>query len=295
MEPVLSKELLTSPNYVYQVKWDGVRILAKVDQGNVILHTRHGNIRTQIYPEISEILADQFAQETIYLDGEMISLRGGKPDFFQVVKRDRLKTPSKIETAIQRIPVSYILFDILYYKEDWLTAKPLIDRLSLLEELVCSTEQIQLCPTTNDGEAIYEYTKNNGWEGIVIKEKMGGYHIGEKNPTWRKVKHTQTLEAAILGVTLKSGIVYSLLLGIEEVESWRYIGRVSSGLSVKEKQVLTEYSRLLTISHPVTVIPSFLEEEIRWFSPNMKAVIRFLEWTPDGILRNPVLESFLKS
>jgi bifunctional non-homologous end joining protein LigD len=291
MEPILSKELLLDRNYVYQVKWDGIRILAKIEKGDVRLHTRHGNIRTNSYPEITSILSNRFAEQTLYLDGEIIALQNGRSDFFLVAKRDRMKTESKIKQAISKIPVSYVIFDILQ-KDEWLINKPLIQRLSILQNTTDISEHIQICPTTEDGEALFDFTKKNSWEGIVIKEKEGKYHIGEKHPTWRKVKHFQYITANLLGVTLKSESVYSLLLGIEDEGKWKYIGRVSSGLSTEEKRILTLYSSSLAISFPVATIPPFREEEIRWFSPTMQAKIRFLEWTPDARLRDPVIESF---
>ncbi len=293
MEPVLSKELLVRSNCVYQVKWDGIRILSKIEQGNVTLHTRHGNIRTHIYPEITRLLSNQFARRSVYLDGEMISIHQGKADFFQVLKRDRLKTESKIETAVKKMPVCYMLFDILYY-DSWVTDRSFQERNELLNSIVSPTDRLQLCPTTSDGKALFTYTKEQGWEGIVSKEITGKYHVGEKHPTWRKIKHFQYLESTILGVTLKSGKVYSLLLGTKkDDEEWQYIGRVSSGLSVEEKRILTEYSKFLQIPTSVAVIPPFQEEEIRWFIPDIRVEIRFLEWTPDGTLRNPVIERFL--
>jgi bifunctional non-homologous end joining protein LigD len=293
MEPVLSKQLLVHPDYVYQVKWDGIRILSKIEQDNVILHTRHGNIRTHTYPEITQLLLNQFAGKSIYLDGEMISIYQGKSDFFQVLKRDRLKTPSKIEPAVRRIPVCYMVFDILY-DDQWVTDKSFHERNEILNSIISPTDQFQLCPTTTDGEALFSYTKEQGWEGIVAKKRAGKYHIGEKHTTWRKIKHFQHLESTILGVTLKSGKVYSLLLGTKKNdEEWHYIGRVSSGLDTEEKKLLTEYSKFLQIPTPVALIPPFHEEEIRWFFPDIHVEIRFLEWTPDRTLRSPVIERFL--
>ncbi|MCH5585504.1 DNA ligase [Shimazuella sp. AN120528] len=291
MEPILSRELLLESKYLYQVKWDGIRILTKIENGKVNLHTRHGNIRTAIYPEITSILANRFAKQTVYLDGEIIALQNGKPNFFLVAKRDRIKTESKIERSISKIPVNYVVFDVLR-NDHWLVDKPLYQRLSILQNILDESEKIQICPTTEDGKTLFEFTKELGLEGIVIKEREGKYHIGEKHLTWRKVKHFQYINASILGVTFKSGSVYSLLLGIKVEGNWKYIGRVSSGLSSEEKRILTVYSSSLAIPDPVTNIPLFREEEIRWFTPNIQTKIRFLEWTPDKTLRNPVIENF---
>jgi bifunctional non-homologous end joining protein LigD len=288
MEPVYVEQLPLADNLLYQVKWDGIRVLAKINKGTVTLHTRHGKLRTHIYPEVASVLATQFPHETVYFDGEVVVIHQGKADFFLAAKRDRLKTPSKIERASRQMPVHYIIFDLLQYG-DWLLDRPCHERLSLLKEVVTPSDTIQICPTTTDGKALFTYTKEHGWEGIVCKEKQGLYHCGEKHPTWKKVKHYQTISATILGVTLKSGLVYSLLLGRREKSGWRYIGRVSSGLSTKEKQLLTHYSRLLSMDEPIATIPAFREEEIRWFVPTMEVEVRFLEWTPEAVLRNPVI------
>jgi bifunctional non-homologous end joining protein LigD len=296
MEPVMTEKLMLGDEYLYQIKWDGIRIVTIVENGKVRLFTRKMKPREQLYPEVSNILSNKFAKQTVILDGEIISIRNGKPDFFQVVKRDRMRDRHKIYAAIDRIPITYMLFDILYWKDRWLWDTPLCKRQQLLEEAVVAEEQLQITPSIEDGEGLWNWTKERGWEGIVIKEKLGCYRPGEKHPTWRKLKNFQELESIVLGVTLKAGKVYSLLLGLPKNEGrYQYIGRVSSGLNQEEIQLLTEYSKLLAVKDHVTVIgmPRFREEEIRWFAPTIRVKVRFLEWSPDGVMRSPVILQFL--
>lgn len=295
MEPILTEELLEGEEYLYQIKWDGIRILSLVEKGVVRLFTRHEKQREQTYPEIRDAISNKFVKQTLILDGEIISIKNGKPDFFQIVKRDRMRTEQKIISATTKIPVTYIIFDLLYWDGEWLFEKPLIERLQRLDNILEPTDQIQITPSFSQGKELWDWTRERGWEGIVIKEKKGQYFPGQKHPTWRKMKHFQEIDANILGVTLKGGNVYSLLLAIGlDDHRYRYIGRVSSGLSSEERQILTIYSKELAIDTPVPVVamPKFREEEIRWFPPTMKARIRFLEWSPDGILRNPVILNF---
>lgn len=294
MEPVLANEIPTDNNYLYQIKWDGVRIVALVESGEVRLYTRHQKPREAIYPEIANKISNKFAKQTIVLDGEMISVREGKPDFFQVVRRDRMRDRQKILSAQSRIPVTYMVFDILFWQDQWLWDVPLSERLELLEEVVETNEQIQITPSTEDGQNLFDWTDERGWEGIVVKEKSGIYTPNLKNPTWKKVKHFHEIDATILGVTLKGGKVYSLLLGKSEESAFRYIGRVSSGLNQSEIQLLTEYSRELAVplTNQILGLPKFREEEIRWFPPTLKGTVRFMEWSPDGHLRSPSIVRF---
>ncbi|WP_044640044.1 ATP-dependent DNA ligase [Risungbinella massiliensis] len=294
MEPVLAEAIPTGKNFLHQIKWDGVRIVAMVESGEVRLYTRHQKPRESIYPEITKNISNKFAEQTIVLDGEMISFHERKPDFFQVVKRDRMRDSQKIISAQNRIPVTYMVFDILHWQGQWLWDKPLSKRLELLEQVIITDEQIQITPSAEDGQMLFDWTNEHGWEGIVAKEKNGIYTPNEKNVTWKKVKHFHEIDATILGVTLKGGKVYSLLLGKQEENDFSYIGRVSSGLSQSEIQLLTKYSKELAVSHPkrITGLPKFREEEIRWFPPTMKATIRFMEWSPDGHLRSPSIIRF---
>jgi bifunctional non-homologous end joining protein LigD len=152
---------------------------------------------------------------------------------------------------------------------------------------------IHVCPTTSDGEALLKFTAENGWEGIVIKEKDGYYHFGTKHPTWRKFKHVRELVATVLGLACKGGRVHSLLLGIRNGEKWSWIGKAATGLNQKALTLLDEWSRQAVCSAPALDRFPQLKEEVIWVKPVLKVKVQFMEWTPEGTLRAPVIKGFV--
>jgi bifunctional non-homologous end joining protein LigD len=215
MEPILSERVIEGPDRLYQVKWDGVRVLAHLEKGSVRLWNRHQRERTETYPELVGALGETTAMSAM-LDGEVIALdpRTGKPHFFRLLKRDLSRRFSaRLKEAI---PVYYVVFDLIYLDGKWLTDLPLEKRLEQLARILPDSKQIHFCDSYDDGEALWERTAEQDLEGIVIKERQGRYHIGKKHPTWLKVKHFRRMEATVVGVTLRQGRVNSLLLAMEE-------------------------------------------------------------------------------
>lgn len=290
MEPILSERVIEGTDRLYQVKWDGVRVLSYVAKGSVRLWNRRQRQRTETYPELVSDLEETLAKDAL-MDGEVIALdpRTGKPDFFRVLKRDlsRRTTPRLME----RVPVYYVVFDLIYLDGKWLTDHPLEERLKRLSRILPPSKRIHFCDSYDDGMALWEQTKDQELEGIVIKERRGRYHIGKKHPTWLKVKHFRQLEAVVVGVTLRQGRVNSLLLAKEEEGSLIYIGRASSGLDQERIEVLTRALPHLKREGPPQTLSPILRTEKIWLEPIIRSKIRFLEWTPDGTLRNPSILS----
>lgn len=290
MEPVLSERVVGGTDRLYQVKWDGVRILACVEKGLIRLWNRRQRERTQTYPELVAALGET-AAEVALMDGEVIAPdpQTGKPDFFRVLKRDLSRRTGPGWT--EKIPVFYMVFDLIYLDGKWLTDRPLEERLTQLKRILPGSNRIHYCDTYDDGEALWERTREQGLEGIVIKERKGCYHIGKKHSTWLKVKHFRRLEAVVVGVTLRQGRVNSLLLAKEEKDGFTYIGRASSGLDQDRMELLTRaLPHIGREDPPLGLFPVPPSAEI-WLEPVLRAEIRFLEWTPDGTLRNPSILS----
>lgn len=289
MEPVLSDRVIQGADRLYQVKWDGVRVLAHVEKGQVRLWNRRRRERTETYPELVAALGDTAAKEAL-MDGEVIALHPGtgKPDFFRVLKRDlsRRNGPGLME----RIPVFYVVFDLIFLDGKWLLDHPLEKRLEQLARILPGSERIHFCDSYEDGMALWERTGKEGMEGIVIKERKGRYHIGRKHPTWLKVKHFRKLEAVVVGVTLRQGRVNSLLLAREEDGGLAYIGRASSGLDQERIEALTRALPLIRRESPPPSLAPVPPSAV-WVEPLIKAQIRYLDWTPDGTLRSPSILS----
>lgn len=290
MEPVVGEKVIQKDTWLYQIKWDGVRLLSYIGQDQVHLATRKGSDRTATYPELVKALQERELPSAI-LDGEVIALEKGKPSFYRLLKRD-LSKDKKRQAALEReIPVYYIVFDLLYLNGRWLTDQPLEERLARLKEICPSSDRIQLCESYDDGEALFSVTQEHGLEGIIMKERMGKYHLGKKHPTWQKLKHYRQLEAQVVGVTLRDGRVNALLLGKKQDQDWVYIGGVASGLSAEELRLLTEWLPQLAEKEPVVINPPPITNGC-WVTPVLTVTVQYLEWTPEGTLRTPSIIGF---
>ncbi|MCS1351021.1 hypothetical protein [Mechercharimyces sp. CAU 1602] len=293
MEPVLSTTVIETKEYLYQVKWDGIRIIAEVEGSSCRLYTRHGNERTKVYPEVTTALATD--KSSLLLDGEMVVIHQGTSDFHQILKRDRAQKEEKIKALQSSNPAVYMIFDLLSYNGNELLTTPLSERLTLLDSLSFTAPSLQVCPSNDDGGHLFAATKELGWEGIVMKERDGLYYPGQKHPTWKKAKHFDNIEATVGGVLLRDGRAVSLLLGRrDEGKLLNYIGRVRSGLNQASLHVLTASLPSLSQStSPFTSEPPIPSSHaVQWLHPVLTCSIQYLGWTPAQTLRHATLLGF---
>lgn len=292
MEPVPRKKVDPSGDCLYQVKWDGIRMLAYLNQGQVELYNRKQHRRTLLYPELTKAVT-RLPCTSAVLDGEVIVLQNGRPDFFRVLKRELLSNPQKIQSMMRKIPVQYIVFDLLFLDGHRLMEQTLTQRLETLTGLVPGgSSTLHLCDSFDDGTRLWEVTRQQGLEGIVIKERAGRYHPGQKHPTWQKVKHFRDLTATAVGALYRGQTVHSLLLGIQGEEGWTYIGRAGSGLNAEERSLLTEAVPSLRRKDPPVIHPPRDRRGVVWIEPVLRVEVRYLEWTPHGTLRSPTVIGF---
>ncbi|PTX59943.1 bifunctional non-homologous end joining protein LigD [Melghirimyces profundicolus] len=294
MEPVFREDVFQSDQWLYQIKWDGVRMLAFREEKEIELYNRKGRRRTHWYPEVTEAVRRLDCRSAV-LDGEIIALEEGRPDFFRVLKRELLSDSRKLPSLIQKVPIQYIVFDLLYLDGEELTGKPLRIRLEALSHLFDNggADPLHLCDSFDDGPGLWEVTGERGWEGIVMKEREGRYHPGRKHPTWQKAKHFQSLTATAVGALYRGNVVHSLLLGMWDNDRWIYIGRAGSGLSGEERRMLTNaVPSLRRESPPVANPPKGRNPGVVWMEPLLRMEVKFLEWTPHGTLRSPVIVGF---
>ena len=147
-EPVQTDTLPTGSNWIGQVKWDGVRIVAHAREGQVNLVNRHGRDRTKAYPELVESLAP-LARQGCILDGEVVAFAHGKPSFYRVLQRDRARHPANVQVLCSQLPVVYMVFDIVWAGGRPLHGLPFADKLVLLKDggqmllSVCKRQVVQ--------------------------------------------------------------------------------------------------------------------------------------------------------
>ena len=190
IKPMLAQrgEPFDSDDFVFEIKWDGIRMLAFVEAHGYRLMNRHGIDTTARYPEF-DFLAE-LPPGTV-LDGEMVVMLNGKPDFALVQSRDKTRSPLKIRALSQVQPATYIGFDLLYENHLSLLKQPLLARRERLEVLV----QRWNCPRlafsqglVGKGRALFAQVCQQGLEGIVAKNLTSLYRPGKRGPEWLKIK-----------------------------------------------------------------------------------------------------------
>nr|WP_295971325.1 DNA ligase D [uncultured Bacillus sp.] len=296
-EPVNSVTIPDSDEWIAQIKWDGVRVLTYYDGSNVQLYNRKMNQRTLHYPEITAI-SDYFIGKSVIFDGEVIALdEKGKPSFHEVMRRDGLRRIERVELVKEDVPIFYMIFDILYYNGKWICDQPLEKRLTFLQQCVAPTPHIQVVPSYMDTKNLWNIATQHQLEGIVCKKTDSPYLINEKNNNWQKIKNYQDAIAVIGGVTFRSGIVNSVLLGQYDQSGmlW-YIGHCGTGkLTMKDWKRLTERVEPLLIQDQPFVNQPEQIKGVQWIRPVVTVKVNYIEWPKGKTLRQPSIQSFTET
>ena len=188
--PMLAKpgDPFDSPEHLFEVKWDGTRVLAFVESRGYRLVNRHRVDVTDRYPELG-FLHDLPAG--VVLDGEVVVLRQGKPDFGLLLSRNQARAPLKIQILARTLPATYVVFDLLYDRFESLLALPLVTRRERLEKLIqgCAHPRLVFSQGVVDsGKAFFAEICHQGLEGMMAKHLDSGYRPGRRTDAWIKVK-----------------------------------------------------------------------------------------------------------
>jgi bifunctional non-homologous end joining protein LigD len=281
-----------SDDYVYEVKWDGLRTLIALDEGTVHIRGRGGLDMTQQFPEL--LIPDAaFRATSALFDGEIVCLEAdGKPNFKDVIHRMQQKTAGGIERARAKHPAVCYLFDCLYLDGRPIVNEPLIRRREWLRDALKTNPAYRFSDTVEDGPAFFEAVQKLGLEGVVAKQRQSPYLPGKRSDAWLKIKTRQTAECIIIGYTRGTGeraaSFGALHLAQGEPGALKYVGKVGSGFDDRSlKQLAEELKRLEVIPRPVREKPLDAARSI-WLKPTLLCEVQFASWTPDGALREPV-------
>ncbi len=291
MEPRSRPEPFDSPDHFFQIKWDGVRILAFKETGRLRLQNRRGRERTAQYPELQE-LQELAGVKELLLDGEVVVLgETGQPSFPRVIRRDFCTRPASIEQLSRELPCTYCVFDLLYLDGEDLSPRPLSERQKLLEQILGASPAVVITPNFSAGVALYRQVERRGLEGVVAKEKESPYLWGIKSERWLKVKPRREILCAVGGVVEKGGQVGALLLGAFRGEEFLYLGRAGSGLTARDAGLLRDLARTGAVPVPSFVNPP-RDPGCCWLEPRLTVLVQYAEWTADLRLRAPVVAGF---
>lgn len=282
------------PNWLYQVKWDGVRNLALVEGGRIRHWSRRLRERTALFPEFDP-LARALGGRRAVLDGEIIVLKGGKPSFAAILERD---LASARTDRSRGLPATLMLFDLLEVGDEPLYSRPLTERLALLQELVPPAEAWQVVTSFPgvEGPALFKAVAAQGMEGVVAKRRSSTYAPGTRSRDWLKLKRRQQMLAVVVGFTSPAGRPGGLLLGAYHEGQLKYIGRVGSGVRAEELAAIRTH--LPRGPCPFARVPSLRDRfagdagPVVWVEPQLTVRVEFSEWTEEQRLRDPVLIGF---
>lgn len=269
--------------WLYEMKFDGYRILAFLEGNRVRLITRNGNDYTSRFQDVSASLLDWAGGRAMVLDGEMTIIdERGKTDFQAL--QNYLKHPKG--------KLTYILFDLLALDGVDLREEPLLARKERLGTLMqqAPSDLFYSRHVRGKGEESFQAACAAGMEGIVGKKADSPY-TGTRNGDWIKRKCEKRQEFVIGGYTRtdkKTSGVSALLLGVYEGEDLIYAGRAGTGLSESDMKLLEDqFAPLCRERSPFAlVLKERAKEEITWVRPELVAEIKFAEWTKDGLLRH---------
>ncbi len=293
MEPVPWPDPFDEPGWLHQVKWDGVRMFCIADQG-VRLVNRRGHPRTLQYPEVAAGLMD-LPQGTV-LDGEIVAVVNGRPSFHRVLQRDFASQPAAIKARQTSIPVSYLVFDLLYCREKDVRQLSLLERQSLLADL-CPGQHplVHLVESFPSGKTLFSASVQQGLEGIVAKQQQSPYLPGKRSAAWRKIKRFHEVWCVVGGYTRKQGQLSALLLGLlTDDQALVFVGAAGSGLSGADWQAILPFLTAAEAGEPPFQIApaSSGSREVHWVQPKLAVKVSFMEWSPALRLRAPVIVGF---
>src|SRR5258707_7718820 len=202
LEPMLATladHPFSDPNWLFEIKWDGVRALARIENGALALRSRNSIDITKRYPELAS-LPDALAARQAILDGEIVALDAqGHSSFERLQERMHVRAPS--ESLVTQIRVVYFAFDLLYCDGYDLREAPLLERKQLLQRLLYPSERFRYADhQLEHGKELFALAEQNGLEGIVAKRADSPY-VSDRSPYWVKLKSTKTVDAVVGGWT----------------------------------------------------------------------------------------------
>jgi DNA ligase D-like protein (predicted ligase)/DNA ligase D-like protein (predicted polymerase)/DNA ligase D-like protein (predicted 3'-phosphoesterase) len=295
IEPMLARPADKPPDskdYLYEVKWDGLRALISLDEGEIRIRGRNGTDYTKQFPEL--LIPEQaFRATSALFDGEIVCLEAdGRPVFQNVIHRMQQKMEGAIERARGKFPAVCYVFDCLYLDGRPIVSEPLSRRREWLEDAVKKNSAYRVSEVMEDGPAFFEAVKQMGLEGIMAKQRASTYQPGKRSDSWLKVKARQTVECIIIGYTPGKGdraaTVGAVHLGRMEAGELKYIGKAGTGFDQELlRKVAGELKKLKTIPRPIKEKPLDDAGSV-WVESKLICEVAFASWTRDGMLREPV-------
>lgn len=281
LAPMLLKQSLPfdSHDYIFELKLDGFRCLAYLND-TTALKSRNNKDLTDNFSELKNL--HQYIKAPCVLDGELVILKDGKPNFQELQNRTGLK---KVKTSNN---ATFVAFDILYIENEPLSNLPLLKRKKILQDNVTENNFLAYSRyIEKNGKQLFELVKSQGLEGIVAKNKNSLYYFGKRTEDWLKIKAYREKELLICGL-FKNKNGYNLILA--EFNNKVLIDSGTTGIvnsNADLKKILDFYAKNKIDT------PFFNNKDYKnavWFKPQLVGIFQFTEETESGHLRHPIFK-----
>lgn len=267
--------------YLFELKFDGIRATLHASPQGVKIYTRRGNEVSKTFPELQNI--KNIVKKKVIFDGEIVSFDKSMPSFSKLQRRNLLKDRAKIITMSTEEPVAFVSFDCLYEGKD-LTKIPLEKRKDILEKYPDTEEFIKAKYSIGKGKKLFEKVVKTRMEGIVAKKKNSLYVMGTRTKEWIKIKNFRQ-EKFIIGGYSENKMKTSLLLGEWRGKKFHYVGKVSM---MRDTVLYKKICSARTIKNS----PFFDYEGVdcHYLPLKFSCSVVYIERTPNGHLRQPVFK-----
>jgi bifunctional non-homologous end joining protein LigD len=267
------------PDWVFETKWDGFRIVAKAARGAAALYSRNGNNVTKNYPAIAQALSR--SRHAAVFNGELVALDRKGRSRFQLLQNARQ----------EKVRLYYYVFDLLFLDGKDVRGLPLLERKRLLRSALPRSGLVRFSKHVKRyGVKAFRAAKRRGLEGIIGKRAQSRYQSGRRSRDWVKIKTARRQEVVIVGFTKprRSRQYFgALALALRKGNSWRYVGHAGTGFSAATLKTL--HARLKRLVRPKKPFHQSIpnERSTTWVRPKLVCEVKFTEWTKGGQMRHP--------
>jgi bifunctional non-homologous end joining protein LigD len=270
-----------SKDWVFETKWDGFRLVAKIEDRSVTLYSRGGLIVSDNYKPIAKAL--EKTKKDAVIDGELVALDGRGVSRFQLLQ-NALNTTAHLH---------YCVFDVMFVDGEDLRGQPLVERKKRLKALLPKDPLLIYSEHWSEhGKRLFREAEHQGLEGVMAKRADSRYLSGARSKDWLKIKVGKRQEAVIVGFTAPKRTrprFGALVLAVRERKDWRYVGHVGTGFS---HAVLEElHANMLSLRTAKSPFKQRIKDEAvtTWIKPKLVAEVKFTEWTSGGEMRHPAV------
>ena len=266
--------------WVFEAKYDGFRMVTKIEGGKVTLYSRNGKIISHSYQEVAKVL--EGVKGDAVIDGELVALDEKGVSHFQLLQ-NALRHEAKLQ---------YCAFDLMFQDGADMRSLPLLQRKRQLRSILPRHKLIAFSAHRKTfGEKFFEEAERRGLEGIMAKRGDSKYQSGARTANWLKIKTSKRQEVVIAGFTAPRRtrpFFGALTLALREGNGWRYIGHVGAGFTHEVLEDL--HGKLIKLKAAKSPFSLKVKDEAvtTWVKPSLVAEVKFTEWTRKGEMRHPV-------